>query len=647
MSTPLVVPGLKDELLTTILGNSPPPFALIYRPESTNSKAVEILTGQVKQLETLTDLAQCYSPHLSKGGDHDVLAIIPYRQITERGFECVDDKEPLIALCIEAAAQLSKLDLLAQIPDGGIELSGEHYDIDDATYTETALQIIKDEIGMGAGSNFVLKRSFLASINDFDHHKALTLFRRLLQQEVGAYWIFIIYTGDRVFVGATPERHVSLEQNIVTMNPISGTYRYPASGPSVEGILGFLGDHKETEELYMVVDEELKMMGKICGKGGSLQGPYLKTMTRLAHTEYLITGETQSQPWDILRETLFAPTITGSPLENACRVIKKYEPEGRAYYSGVIALLGRDEYGAHRLDSSILIRTADINKYGTIRISTGSTLVRNSCPASEAAETRAKASGLLSALGILDPETGTATSGRALSEQDYKNLAAHPSIKVALQSRNDNISNFWQSPTEERGQPQEELKGLRVLVLDAEDTFTTMICHQLSAFSLSVDVANAKHPIPYDNYDIFVLGPGPGDPNNLEDARVYSLHNAVKTLIKQKRPFLAVCLSHQILCTQLGLQVQRKDMPNQGTQKEIDLFGQPERVGFYNTFAAMMNDSTLRYDGVTLEVSRDPHSGEVHALRGPLFASFQFHPESILTQNGAQLLGTVIGNLLK
>jgi len=216
-----------------------------------------------------------------------------------------------------------------------------------------------------------------------------------------------------------------------------------------------------------------------------------------------------------------------------------------------------------------------------------------------------------------------------------------------LQSRNDNISNFWQSPTEERGQPQEELKGLRVLVLDAEDTFTTMICHQLSAFSLSVDVANAKHPIPYDNYDIFVLGPGPGDPNNLEDARVYSLHNAVKTLIKQKRPFLAVCLSHQILCTQLGLQVQRKDMPNQGTQKEIDLFGQPERVGFYNTFAAMMNDSTLRYDGVTLEVSRDPHSGEVHALRGPLFASFQFHPESILTQNGAQLLGTVIGNLLK
>jgi len=431
------------------------------------------------------------------------------------------------------------------------------------------------------------------------------------------------------------------------MNPISGTYRYPASGPSVEGILGFLGDHKETEELYMVVDEELKMMGKICGKGGSLQGPYLKTMTRLAHTEYLITGETQSQPWDILRETLFAPTITGSPLENACRVIKKYEPEGRAYYSGVIALLGRDEYGAHRLDSSILIRTADINKYGTIRISTGSTLVRNSCPASEAAETRAKASGLLSALGILDPETGTATSGRALSEQDYKNLAAHPSIKVALQSRNDNISNFWQSPTEERGQPQEELKGLRVLVLDAEDTFTTMICHQLSAFSLSVDVANAKHPIPYDNYDIFVLGPGPGDPNNLEDARVYSLHNAVKTLIKQKRPFLAVCLSHQILCTQLGLQVQRKDMPNQGTQKEIDLFGQPERVGFYNTFAAMMNDSTLRYDGVTLEVSRDPHSGEVHALRGPLFASFQFHPESILTQNGAQLLGTVIGNLLK
>ncbi|WP_371854545.1 anthranilate synthase family protein [Pseudomonas sp. Irchel s3h17] len=629
---------------------SPPAYALIYRPESANGDSVEILTGTVEHLEKLADLSRCYRPRASTIGGHDVLAIIPYRQITERGFECVDDKEPLIALTIDAATTLSKREVLEQIPDTGITISGEHYDIDDDAYAETALKIIKDEIGMGAGSNFVLKRSFLASIDDFSHRKALTLFRRLLQQEIGAYWIFIIHTGDRVFVGATPERHVSMEQNVATMNPISGTYRYPASGPSVEGVLDFLSDSKETEELYMVVDEELKMMGNVCTLGGTIEGPYLKAMTRLAHTEYLIKGETQSEPWEILRETLFAPTITGSPLENACRVIKKYEPEGRAYYSGIVALLGRERSGQHYVDSSILIRTADINKYGTIRISTGSTLVRNSNPTSEAAETRAKASGLLSALGVLDTTAGTLNSkpGEPSPENRYKDLVTHPRISAALNKRNDHISSFWQASAKDRARPQKELEGLRVLVLDAEDTFTSMICHQLSALSLSVTVANANKPIDYNGYDIFVLGPGPGDPCDQKDARINSLHNAVKTLLEQRRPFLAVCLSHQVLCSHLGLELMRKETPNQGTQKEIDLFGVAEKVGFYNTFAAMTNCSELQYSkGITIEVSHDIQSGEVHALRGPLFSSFQFHPESVLTQHGAKILGTAICDLLK
>lgn len=81
---------------------------------------------------------------------------------------------------------------------------------------------------------------------------------------------------------------------------------------------------------------------------------------------------------------------------------------------------------------------------------------------------------------------------------------------------------------------------------------------------------------------------------------------------------------------------------------EIDLFGSPEKVGFYNTFTAMTDRSKLQYvEGMTIEVSHDARSGEVHALRGPLFASFQFHPESVLTQHGAKILGTAICDLLK
>ncbi|MBF6056701.1 phenazine-specific anthranilate synthase component I, partial [Streptomyces eurocidicus] len=135
------------------------------------------------------------------------------------------------------------------------------------------------------GANFVIKRSFTADITGYGPEHALTFFRRLLERESGAYWTFLVHTGERTFVGATPERHISVAGGRAVMNPISGTYRYPAAGPSLPEVMDFLADRKETDELYMVVDEELKMMARICTGGGRVVGPYLKEMARLAHTE--------------------------------------------------------------------------------------------------------------------------------------------------------------------------------------------------------------------------------------------------------------------------------------------------------------------------------------------------------------------------
>src|SRR5262249_13182779 len=149
----------------------------------------------------------------------------------------------------------------------------------------------------------------------------------------------------------SPERHVSLDHGVAVMNPISGTYRYPADGPELTGVLRFLADPKEANELYMVLDEELKMMGRVCDRGARVLGPYLKPMARVAHTGYLIEGRRTRDVREILRDTMFAPTVTGGPLESACRAIARYEPAGRGYYAGVVALIGRDASGQRALDS--------------------------------------------------------------------------------------------------------------------------------------------------------------------------------------------------------------------------------------------------------------------------------------------------------
>ncbi|MEU6409360.1 anthranilate synthase family protein [Microbispora sp. NPDC046933] len=646
------------DLLGTVLDLRAPAFALLHRPDANGPGLLDVLIGEVAHLDELADIPLPGPGHRTPdhgvsgqrepaaGGRHHALVVVPYRQVRERGFACADDGAPLIAMTVTRQGTVPVAEALDRIPGLPFAVSGGHFDVSDDDYAEIVRRVVKEAIGEGEGANFVVKRSFVADIGNYTPRSAVAFFRRLLEVESGAYWTFVVHTGERTFVGATPERHVTLRDGVATMNPISGTYRYPPSGPSLHGVMDFLADRKESDELYMVLDEELKMMTRICEPGVRVTGPRLKEMARLAHTEYFIEGETGWDVRDILRETMFAPTVTGSPVENACRVIHRYEPHGRGYYSGVVALIGRDEAGRQTLDSSILIRTADIDGAGRARIGVGATLVRHSDPMSEVAETRAKAAGLLAALD-------TGDSGR---------LRTRPEVREALERRNANIAGFWlgrpaegtaaqpRSAQPRSAQPrsaQPRSAGVRTLIVDAEDTFTSMLDHQLRSLGMSVTVRRHDDAPSLDGYDLVVLGPGPGDPRDGAHPKIAFLRAAADALLSGRRPFLAVCLSHQVLSARLGFPLQRRDVPNQGVQKEISLFGARERVGFYNTFAARAEADRTEIDGIgTVEVCRDPATGEVHALRGPRFSSIQFHAESVLTENGPRILGSLMKGLL-
>ncbi|MFF0516568.1 chorismate-binding protein [Streptomyces sp. NPDC004250] len=622
----------RPDLLDEVLEGHLEAYALIHRPGAGEPGTVDVLTGPLSLPATLADIPLPPSP--GPGARHEVLAVLPYRQLAERGFTCADDQTPLVAMTVTGQQRLPLSEVSARLPDVPTPLSGGTFDLDDDAYEEVVRRVVKEMIGTGEGANFVIRRTFVADITDYGPRSAPALFRRLLEHESGVHWTFLIHTGTRTLVGASPERHISLRGGTAVMNPISGTYRYPPTGPTLAGVLGFLDDRKETDELYMVLDEELKMMARICDDGGRVVGPYLKEMARLAHTEYFIEGRTALDARDVLRETMFAPTVTGSPLESACRTIHRYEPGGRGYYSGIAALIGRDAGGGRVMDSAILIRTADISREGRIGIGVGATIVRHSDPASEAAETRAKAAGLVAALD------GDGT----------KRFAGHPSVRRALERRNDAIADFWLSPAEVRGAQRGVLAGRSVLVVDAEDTFTSMIGRQLRSLGLRVDMHRYDEEHAFDDYDLVVMGPGPGDPRDVAHPRMRHLHAAIDTLLKERRPFLAVCLSHQVLGLRLGLDLRRRTVPNQGVQREIDLFGAAEHVGFYNTFALVSEDDLVApahpAGAGPVRVSRDPATGEVHALRGDGFASLQFHAESVLTREGPRIIAEALTGLL-
>jgi phenazine biosynthesis protein phzE len=258
-------------------------------------------------------------------------------------------------------------------------------------------------------------------------------------------------------------------------------------------------------------------------------------------------------------------------------------------------------------------------------------VVRHSDPDAEAAETRAKAAGLLAALDSGGPES----------------FGRHPRVRAALAQRNASLAEFWLTDDTARARPDVQLAGRRVLVVDAEDTFTSMLDHQLRSMGLAVTVRRYDQPYRLDGHDVVVMGPGPGDPREAGDPKIAHLRGAIGTLLAERRPFLAVCLSHQVLATLLGLPLVRRMVPNQGVQREIDLFGSPERAGFYNTFAAHCDGDRVAVDGLgVVEVSRDVRTCEVHALRGATFSSVQFHPESVLTRDGVRIVGAQLKGIL-
>jgi 2-amino-4-deoxychorismate synthase len=620
-------------------------WAIIRRSTRAGDRqTVGLVGGRRRVVESLLDVP-LEDGVPESGHVADRLLAVPYRQVRERGFEAHDDGTPLVVVDVETEREFSVAEVVEAIDPVDVDLVDRGgFDIGDEAYADLVAAIIRDEIGQGEGANLVVGRHYRAQVADWGAERALAVFRRLLEREHGAYWTYVFFTGDRYLIGASPERHVSVHGEDVRMNPISGTFRLASPGSTAgetgdlrQRLLEFLRDEKEIYELFMVVDEELKMMCDVCDRGGQVLGPFLKPMSRLIHTEYFLAGRTSRDPREVLRDTMYAATVTGSPVQNACRLITRYESEGRGYYGAALAVLGRDADGTPVLDSPIVIRTADVDLDGRLTVTAGATLVRDSDPAYEVAETHAKAGGILSAFGLAAPAP--------VPDVDVAELVNDEDVLLALNTRNRRLASFWL--TDQSGAaPDPVLAGKHVLILDGEDDFVNMLRHVLGVAGMSSTVVPHTSYVDgaLDEADLVIVGPGPGDPRDDDDPKIATFRRAVTHLLGRRQPFLAVCLGHQVLCDRLGIPLAYKDIVFQGTQDEVTIDGLPERVGFYNTFVGRAAGEGALPDGVSVDA--DPATGDVHLVRGPHYRGIQFHAESILTQHGSEVIHRLAAALL-
>ncbi len=596
------------------------PFAII---SNEGSEEAHLLSGDVHAYKNLADIPRI--PHNPDNGfRYDTLSVIPFSQAREAGLEAKEDECTIRCMTIREQTRLDVSDLLNTLPQEEIYTEDKiQYSETEEEYARIVRRVIEEQIEEGNLCNCVISTSAHCTIAEMSPRKALSIFRKILKNEFGAYMTFFFYDGERYHIGASPEKQLTVDHGEVHMNPISGTFRKENEKIDREKFIEFLNNPKERNELFMCLDEELKQMAQMCEKGGIIVGPLLKEMSKLVHTEYELIGKSEKDIIDLLRTSLHAPTVTGSPRQAAHENIANMESTSREYYAGTLALIGHHEDGTEFLDSSIMIRTMNVLPNGLVHMRVGASIVRDSIPEEESKECRAKLAGICSALVVNNPEKVVPQLPLIMDEE----------VQQILEERNMGLNRFLIENQEGKDLSVEELKGKSITIIDNEDHFSYQLSHMATAMGANPRVISYEEYDPQScEADIVIVGPGPGNPLDETSAKMQKVEEITNELRRQKKSFLSVCLGHQILCKQLGFSLQKKEEPLQGVQREINFFGELQKVGQYNTFTAVHDKYVLE------DIACDEESNEIHAIRGEHFAGLQFHPESIFTENGFDIL---------
>ncbi|TWG97151.1 anthranilate synthase component I [Mesorhizobium sp. J18] len=435
--------------------------------------------------------------------------------------------------------------------------------------------------------------------------------RRLKQINPSPYSFFINLGESEYLIGASPEMFVRVNGRRVETCPISGTIKRGDDAISdSEQILKLLNSKKDESELTMCSDVDRNDKSRVCEPGSVrvIGRRQIEMYSRLIHTVDHIEGRLREgmDAFDAFLSHAWAVTVTGAPKLWAMRFIENHEKSPRAWYGGAIGMV----HFNGDMNTGLTLRTIRI-KDGIASVRAGATLLYDSDPNEEEAETELKAAAMLSAIR----EAGAKNSS----------AEARPAARVG--------------------------EGTRILLVDHEDSFVHTLANYFR--QTGAHVTTVRSPVLDDVFehvrpDLVVLSPGPGLPKDFDCAAT------VRRARQRELPIFGVCLGLQALAEAYGGELRQLHEP---------VHGKPSRIRVNNEgiiFSGLPKEVTVgRYHSIfadpvrlpaEFDVTAETEDGVVMAFehRKEPVAAVQFHPESIMTlgQNaGMRMIENVVAHL--
>jgi len=452
--------------------------------------------------------------------------------------------------------------------------------------------------GMKRGDYYevVLRQTFSAGFEG----SVAQLFRRIQKGSPSPYE-FLLQFGDEQLAGASPEMFVRVEGRRVETCPISGTVRRTGDPLRDHDLIReLLNSPKEESELTMCTDVDRNDKSRVC-KPGSVRVIGRRLIERYAglfHTVDHVEGELADgyDSLDAFLSHMWAVTVIGAPKKAAAQAIEDLEKDARGWYGGAVGMLSLNG----DINTGILIRTVHL-KDGIARYGAGATILYDSDPAAEERETRLKATGFF----------------RSLEPQAQ---AARPARRPAPG------------------------KGMRVLLVDNDDCFIQTLANYVR--QTGAEVSTWRSGFPPELFetlrpDLVLISPGPGRPSD------FGVPELVRSCVARGLPVFGVCLGLQGIVEAFGGELGVLPWPMHGKPSRIRHDGrgvfaglpQDLKVGRYHSLYAIREKLPP-----VLEITAESDDGVIMGVRHrelPVEA-VQFHPESLLSQDGGHGLAMIV-----